>query len=202
VDTQLAAFLEAVPGADLPRDIAHLRRQQLVITIARSGGWAARPERAIDPGAYRSRSIDVELERISRREIAVIEIEDLLADGGHAMRGLADKVAAVRRESHGLGTVVQGLLILRASRRNRALVRELRDVFATRFPASSQAWLAALRHPGGAMPPEDGFLWSSVAGDRLFAARLSVRQPARRATSARVSGSSHGPAPEAALART
>ena len=41
VGAQLAAFLEAVPGADLPRDMEHLRRQQLVIAIARGGGWIA-----------------------------------------------------------------------------------------------------------------------------------------------------------------
>jgi hypothetical protein len=91
VHTQLAAFLEAAPGADLPRDVEHLRRQQLVVTFAESGGWTTRPERAIDPGASRSRSIDVELERAARRQIAVVEIVDLLTDGGEAMRGLADK---------------------------------------------------------------------------------------------------------------
>jgi hypothetical protein len=84
VHTQLAAFLEAAPGADLPRDVEHLRRQQLVVTFAESGGWTTRPERAIDPGASRSRSIDVELERAARRQIAVVEIVDLLTDGGCA----------------------------------------------------------------------------------------------------------------------
>ena len=37
-DTQLAAFLEALPGASLPRDLEHLRRQQAVIRLAAQGG--------------------------------------------------------------------------------------------------------------------------------------------------------------------
>jgi transcriptional regulator with XRE-family HTH domain len=172
VDTQLAAFLEAVPGADMPRDIEHLRRQQLVIATATPGGWKARPERPIDPRARRSRSIDVELERAPRREIAVVEIVDLLADGGEVMRGLADKVAAVRREV-GAGRRVAGLLVLRATGRNRGVVKEFGAVFAARFPASSAHWLAALQGPSRSMPDMDGLAWSSVSGDRLFAARLS-----------------------------
>jgi transcriptional regulator with XRE-family HTH domain len=171
VDTQLAAFLEAVPGADLPRDIEHLRRQQLVVTIARSGGWTARPERPIDPGARRSRSIDVELERATRRQIAVVEVIDLLTDGGEAMRGLADKVAAVRRDVD-VGWSVSGLLVLRSTSRNRALVGELAALLAARFPASSASWLVALRDPSRPMPKSDGLVWSSVDGRRLFAVRL------------------------------
>jgi transcriptional regulator with XRE-family HTH domain len=172
VGAQLAAFLEAAPGADLPRDIEHLRRQQLVVSIARQGGWLARPERPIDPASRRSRSIDVELQRSVHREIAVVEIVDLLSDGGDAMRGLADKVAAVRR-AVGLDWTVSGLLVLRATSRNRGLVRELADLFAARFPSSSWAWINALHNENARMPASDGFAWSSVAGDRLIAARLS-----------------------------
>lgn len=179
VDVQLAAFIEARPGADLPRDIEHVRRQEVVVTIAAGGGWHARPERPIDPTAARSRSIDVLLERVPAkggREIAVVEIEDLLADVGEVFRGLADKVAAIEREQ-GPGSVrddmsrVAGLLILRATRRNRETVHRLGAVFKTRFPASSAAWLRALSSAAGPMPDRDGFAWSSVRGHRLFATR-------------------------------
>lgn len=170
VDTELAAFIQAMPGADLPRDLEHLRRQQLVIAVSRAGGWVGRPERPIDPDARRSRSIDVELERLIRREVAVVEIEDLLTDGGHAMRGLADKVAAVRRDAGGWR--VGGLLILRSTARNRRLLREFADLFSARFPASSAAWLAALRDPNRPMPTDDGIAWSSVDGTRIFPARI------------------------------
>ncbi len=168
--------------------------------MATIGGWTAHPEHSIDPAALRSRSIDVELERKVRREIAVVEIVDLLTDGGDTMRGLADKVAAVERDV-GDRWRASGLLVLRSTSRNRDLVREFEDLFAARFPASSAAWLAALRDPTRRMPDEDGLVWSNVAGNRLFAARLSLGQPASRATRPRVSGSSPAAAPEVALAR-
>jgi len=124
VDTQIAAFIEARSGADLPRDIVHLRGQQSIIASARRGGWLARAEYPIDPMACRSRSIDVYLERSERREIAVVELFDFVADAGDAMRGLADKVAEVRAADR-TGMHVQGLFVLRATRRNRELVGRL-----------------------------------------------------------------------------
>ncbi|MDQ3128859.1 MAG: helix-turn-helix domain-containing protein [Chloroflexota bacterium] len=170
VGVQLAAFIEARPGSDLPRDIEHLRRQELVIAVARTGGWIGQPEFGIDPGAMRSRSIDVLLRRTRAAEIAVVEIEDLLADGGGAMRGLADKVTAVRRTSVADGRVA-GLLVLRATARNRGTMQELDAVFANRFPASSADWLRALADPRSPMPAGDGIVWSSVDGTRLMAVR-------------------------------
>ncbi|MEO8571502.1 MAG: helix-turn-helix transcriptional regulator [Chloroflexota bacterium] len=174
IGVQLAAFIEARPGSDLPRDIQHLRRQDLVIGIARSGGWAGRPEFGIDPAAWRSRSIDVLLTRSRELETAVIEVVDLLADGGATIRGLADKVAAVRR-SKPADARVAGLLVLRATARNRATVNELTSLFETRFPGSSAAWLRALEHADQPMPSEDGMIWSSVDGTRLMAVRRAGR---------------------------
>jgi len=170
VGVQLAAFIEARPGADLPRDIEHLRRQELVIGAASAGGWTARPEVAIDPTADRSRSIDVLLSRDHGRERVVVEVVDLLADGGAALRGLSDKVATVRRSSAPEARV-SGLLVLRATARNRATTHELAAVFATRFPASSSDWLRALESPTAPMPAADGLIWSSVDGSRLMAVR-------------------------------
>jgi transcriptional regulator with XRE-family HTH domain len=171
VGTQLASFIEARPGSDLPRDIEHLRRQDLVIATARAGGWSARPELGIDSDSGRSRSIDVYLSRFAEREIAVVEIVDLFADAGADLRGLTDKVAAVRRASPP-GSRVRGLLVLRATNRNRTTVAELASLFAARFPAQSRAWLDALRSPTSAMPEDDGLLWSSVSGDQLKVVRL------------------------------
>ena len=172
VGVQLAAFIEARPGADLPRDLEHLRRQSLVVRISQRGEWAAQPELAIDDDAPRSRSIDVYLARAMTAEIAVVEIVDLLADGGAAMRGLSDKVAAVRRRAPA-GWRVQGILILRATARNRTTVADVRALFAARFAGSSAAWLRALTNPAAPMPGRDGLIWSNVAGTRLVAARLS-----------------------------
>ena len=169
VGTELAAFIEARAGADLPRDIAHLRGQEAIVRFARSGGWRARAERAIDGAARRSRSIDVELQREhgSDLEIAVVELVDLLADGGEAMRGLTDKVAAVRRAEP--RTNVAGLLVLRATRRNRAVVTELATLIEARFPAGSRSWIGALTTRNRAMPRQDGLVWARVDGSTLFA---------------------------------
>jgi transcriptional regulator with XRE-family HTH domain len=171
VGTQLAAFIEAVPGADLPRDIEHLRRQALIVDLARHGGWTAEPEAALAADGPYPRSIDVLLLREVLREAAVIEIWNLILDGGAAMRGLEAKVAATRAR---LGTDwrVAGLFVARGTHRNRALIRELSILFAARYPASSTAWIAALGDPARPMPSAAGFAWTSVRGDLLIAARF------------------------------
>ena len=169
VDLQLAAFLEGRPGADVPRDLAHLRGQAMIVQVASAGGWCAAVERPIDPYAARSRSIDVELRRESRHEEAIVELVDLVADAGHDMRGLSDKVAAVRRERP--SDRIAGLLGVRATRRNRELVAEIAPLVDARFPGSSAAWLAALRDRTVPMPHEDGFVWARVDGSGLFARR-------------------------------
>jgi len=172
LDVQLAGFIEAMPGASLPRDIEHARRQSLLIGLAAHGGWTSMPESALPADRPRPRSIDVLLTRPARREAAVAEIWDLLLDVGDAMRS---HEAKVRETSRRLGSDwrVQGLLLLRQTHRNRALVRELAPLFAARYPASSIAWVAALSDPARAMPAASGFAWTSVGGDRLIAARLA-----------------------------
>jgi len=169
LNVQLAGFVEAMPGADLPRDIEHLRRQNLVVAIGAKGGWTAIPEAAVDQGRW-SRSIDVLLGRATRREAAVVEIWDLLLDGGEAMRGLAGKVQALREHLSG-GWRVQGLLLVRGTHRNRPLVRQLRPLIDARVPASSSGWLRALGDPAIAMPVADGFAWTDVQGTRLIKRR-------------------------------
>jgi transcriptional regulator with XRE-family HTH domain len=169
LNVQLAGFVEAMPGADLPRDIEHLRRQSLIVAAAAKGGWTAIPEAAVDQGRW-SRSIDVLLGRAARREAAVVEVWDLLLDGGEAFRGLAGKVHALGEQLSD-GWRVRGLLVVRATRRNRVLVRELMPLIDARFPASSAGWLRALADPAVPMPDADGFAWTDVAGARLFAAR-------------------------------
>lgn len=174
VDTQLAAFIEARPGSDLPRDLEHLQRQQLIIELTGPGGWTARPELAIDPDARRSRSIDVHLERRLGSEQVVVEIEDFVADAGAVFRNLSDKVAAARRASPA-GAVVRGLLVLRATARNRTTLASMPDVFRARFPASSADWLRALTDPSAPLPEADGLLWSTSRGDRLAVVRVLGR---------------------------
>jgi transcriptional regulator with XRE-family HTH domain len=171
VETQLAAFIEAVAGAELPHDIEHLKRQALIIELSRAGGWTAIPEAAVPGDTPRPRSIDVLLQRVDRREAAAVEIWDLILDGGAAMRGLAAKVEATRAHLGGEWRV-EGLLIVRGTHRNRNLIRGLNPLFAARYPASSGAWIGALTDRGRPMPDAAGFAWTDVGGGRLIAARL------------------------------
>ncbi len=178
VGEQLVAFLEHIPGASLPRDYEHLKRQQLVVSAAMKGGWEPMPESPIDPNVIRSRSIDVFLTRRHRREAAAVEIWDWFNDVGAAMRGLNDKVAAVRRSLGPEGDdrdalwSISGLWVVRGTQRNRQLVRELGNLFAAKFSGSARAWLGALGDSAAAMPTGSGFLWTDVAGTRLMEVRL------------------------------
>jgi transcriptional regulator with XRE-family HTH domain len=175
IGLQLAAFYERAPGADQPRDIEHAKRQSYLIRLAAHGGWAAAPEAPLAGDGPRPRSIDVLLSRAERREAAVTEIWDLLLDVGDAMRGLDAKVLETARR---LGPTwrVSGLLLLRRTARNRALVRELAPLIGARFPASSSAWLRSLSDPATPMPVGAGFAWTNVQGDRLIATRIGPPQ--------------------------
>jgi transcriptional regulator with XRE-family HTH domain len=167
---QLAAFFEQAPGASQPTDLQHLRGQNLIVATAAEGGWASTPEALLPEDGRSPRSIDVLLVREARREAAVVELWDLLLDGGAAMRGLEAKVHATRNRL-GPAWRVEGLLVVRATARNRGLVRELAPLFAARYPASSVEWLRAFANETTPMPTGSGFAWTDVAGTRMVAAR-------------------------------
>ncbi len=187
VGEQLVGFLELAPGATPPRDIEHLRRQSALIGIAAAGGWTAHPELAIDPGAIRSRSIDVALIRRAACEAVVVEVWDWFDDVGASLRGLDAKIGvlATRLQGEpGRGAEldggsdpwrVRGLFVVRDTRRNRAIVAELWPLFAARFTGPSTAWLRALE-TAAAMPDGHGLLWSDRHGG-LLSSRLA-RAPA------------------------
>jgi hypothetical protein len=171
VGLQFAAFFEDAPGADLPRDLEHLKRQNLVVATAARGGWQAEPEAALSGEGRRPRSIDVLLSRAIRREAAVVEVWYLLLDGGVAMRGLEAKVLSIR-ERLGAGWHVEGLLVVRGTSRNRRLIGGLGALFAARYPASSHLWLASLRDTNVPLPNAAGLVWTDVRGERLIPSRL------------------------------
>lgn len=173
VGEQLVGFLEHAPGASLPRDIQHLRRQSALISIATPGGWRALPELRLDQDARWSRSIDVALVRRATGEAVVAEIWNWFDDVGAALRGLDGKVAALRDQlDPGLEWTVRGLFIVRDTRRNRKLLIELAPMFAARFTGDARAWRRALVDPAQRLPDGDGLLWSDSSGTRLKASRL------------------------------
>nr|MBF6606690.1 hypothetical protein [Chloroflexota bacterium] len=173
---QLAVFAEGVSTADKPRDYEHLKRQQLIVIAAASGGWTTSIEARVDRIPHPSRSVDVLLVRLARREAVVVEVWDWLDDVGAALRGLDGRVASVRAQlaarSGGDGEWhVGGLWVIRGTRRNRRLVAEFRHLFAARFPATGAAWSGALADPTTPMPSAAGMLWTDVRGERLHPGR-------------------------------
>lgn len=178
VGEQLVGFLERAPGATPPRDIEHLRRQSALIDAARPGGWAALPELALDPGAPRSRSVDVALVRWDRREAILVEIWNWFDDVGASLRSLdakRDALAARLSTDHDGDWTVRCLFVVRRTRRNEALVGELRPLFAARFTGSSVTWLRTLAEATAGLTERDGLLWST-SNHRLQASRLGGRQ--------------------------
>lgn len=164
VGLQLASFLEGVPGAHRPRDMEHLLRQNALVELAAPGGWRALPELAVDTSP-RSRSIDVALIRLERREAVAAEIWDWFDDVGHAFRSHDAKkqllIERLEREYQGNSPWrVRGLFVVRDTSRNRLLVRELGSLFASRFSGDPGGWLAALAAPDRLLPEADGLLWS------------------------------------------
>ena len=167
---QLVGFVEDVPGTPRPRDQEHLLGQELVIRESAAGSWSAEPERALRSDASQGwRYVDVLLRRRSARELAVVEIWNRLEDVGDGLRGLATKVERVRAEYPGWG--VSGLLVARRTKRNREIVARLPAVFGSALPASSDAWLRALRSPDSPMPQASGLLWTDTSATRLVPAR-------------------------------
>ncbi len=177
VGASLDAFIRGASAADQPRDLAHLRAQQLVISTARPGGWKSFPEQLIDRDARTSRAADVLLHRrISPRppEYALMEIFDWFPDVGDPLRAWLSRLEAVERYAISrLGDdtlpIVSGCWIVRATQRNKQLFRELGGIFEARFPGDPRAWLRALAGPASPMPSDAALLWVSVSGDRLFA---------------------------------
>jgi hypothetical protein len=103
--------------------------------------------------------------------LALFECWNTFGDIGASARSTARKVA----DANNLAVVIAGedafqvrsCWVVRATRRNRALVGRYPEVFASRFPGSSVAWARALTH--GAVPPkEPGMLWCDVDCTRVF----------------------------------
>lgn len=196
VGQELAAFLDRAPGADLPRDIEHLRRQSALVERATAGGWAVAPEMPVTAGES-GRVIDALLTRAAAREAAVFEVWDLLLDVGAAFRSFDEKLAAVRARLP--GWAVSGAWVIRGTRRNRSLLSELAPLFRARFPGAGADWLGALDSVAAAMPTEAALLWTDAMGAKLGQAdprgRTAARRGSARRGSARREPARRGPPP-------
>lgn len=159
---------------DEPADAGHLRIQELVLRLGRATGRSTTfelPTRPSDPSA----SADVGLGDRAHRTLILVECWNTIGDVGAAARSTARKVAeaeqlAVVRGGDGGAWRVASVWIVRATRRNRQLVRRYPEVFAARFPGSSARWVRALASAEDP-PRSPGLVWCDVAGTRLVAWR-------------------------------
>jgi transcriptional regulator with XRE-family HTH domain len=167
----LHAYLERTSAAGRPRDSVHLRYQELVARLAARGRWTVQPEADTGNGFA-----DLVLGRRSgtTSEKALIEVWDWLADVGDAFRSWRRKLERLEAQTQAQEERrwrLSGVWVLRATRRNRSLLREHPALFRAQFPGSGAAWLASLGDPTHAMPSETALLWASVTGDRFWSAR-------------------------------
>lgn len=156
-----------------PVDAGHLRIQELVLRIGRAAGYRGLfelPTRPIDP----SHSTDVCLRSDALRRLLLIECWNTITDIGAAARSTNRKLADAADLAVALGGEnphrVAGCWVVRATVRNRQLLRRYPEVFAAKFPGSSEGWIRALT--AGVTPPgEPGLVWCDVTATRLFAWR-------------------------------
>jgi transcriptional regulator with XRE-family HTH domain len=154
--------LEETPGE------GHLAIQELLLRLGRGGGYTGSFELGVRPDTRHS--IDVALRDPRRRLLLVVEAWNTFGDVAAAARSFQRKLAAAGEIASWLdggGYSVHGAWVVRASRRNRALVSRIPGVFAATCPGSSRHWVAALTS-GAAPPSEPGLVWCDLPATRLF----------------------------------
>jgi transcriptional regulator with XRE-family HTH domain len=159
-----------------PADAGHLAIEELVLRLGRASGRRRRFELATKPSEP-SRSTDVGL--IDDRQCALILTECVNTFGNiNASIRSSDRK---RVEAEAVAMVLGGdapyrvatCWVVRATRRNRQLLARYPELFASRFPGSSRAWVSALA--AGAEPPaQPGLVWCDVSATRLFEWRARV----------------------------
>ncbi len=172
LDTRLDIDLGRDPTEE-PIDAGHLRIQELVLRLGRAAGYRGSfelPTRPADP----SRSTDVGLRDDRRRRLTFVECWNTIGDLGAAARASTRKLAEAEAFAVAVGGErphrVAGCWVVRATARNRALVRRYPEIFAARLPGSSLGWVRALIL-GEEPPAEPGLVWCDVGATRLFAWR-------------------------------
>ena len=163
------------PLADVA-DAGHLAMQELTLRLGRRAGFATQFELATRPQNSRH-SADIALAD-DRRKLAVeIECWNSFGDIGAAARSTARKATELEElVAHRWGEEgrVSSVWIVRDTTRNRSLIARYPEVFRSRFPGSSEAWVRALT-AGGDVPTEPGLVWCDLKATRLFAWRAPRR---------------------------
>jgi transcriptional regulator with XRE-family HTH domain len=152
------------------RDSGHLPIQELLLRLGRTIGLIRRFElqtRPSDPTGWS----DVGLVDRANRRLMLFECVNVFGDIGASVRS-SDRKAS---EAEGLAIAmgrgepysVHVCWVIRDTRRNRELVARYPEIFGSRFPGSSRAWVNALT-AGGAPPAKRGLIWCDLAATRVF----------------------------------
>ncbi len=172
LDRPLVVSFGGADRAETPADAGHLAIQELILALGRDAGYSGSFELAMRP-TEPWRSAEVGLAAPAQRRQLHVECWNTIGDVGAAARSSSRKLADLEdlaTARWGDGATVGLVWVVRSTARNRALVARSPEVFASRFPGSSQRWVAALM-TGAPPPDEPGFVWCEVAAARIFAWR-------------------------------
>lgn len=170
------------PQAELA-DAGHLQVQEIVLRVTASGGWEERTFESKSGSWGSDRSVDVRLLDRQGRRLVIGECWNTFGDLGAATRSSDRKVRdsqehAVAIAGEGRQMQVGLVWIVRDTTANRAIVNRYEQIFATRFPGSSAAWINALTK-AAPIPAGAGLIWCDTRNGRLFAHRRRQRPESR-----------------------
>lgn len=158
---------------ELPQDAGHADMQELILRLGRVNGRPRTFELATKPAAP-AHSTDVGLFDDTQHALIQVECWNTFGNIGDAARSSdrkrSEAEAFAISVGHGAPYTVHLCWVVRATRRNRALVARYPELFTSRFPGSSRAWVECLTK-GASPPPTPGLVWCDVATTRLFAWR-------------------------------
>lgn len=140
------------------QDDIELRCHRLAAEVAVGGGWTATTEIVRASPDRAPSSVETILVRPSRNEAAVVRAWHPVPNMGVALDTLQARKDDLRR-SFGPGWTVSALVLCPWTTAGRRRISELAPSLATVMPATSGAWMTALRHARSPMPP-DGLLWT------------------------------------------